>query len=98
MSDPAKPVWTGSMCPQCGFDVPLDEDGCCSTCGADAHGPGVEAALQLRRDLSAVTAELDELRASLRRLAKYHFDTALDEAKALLERARPLGEEDGDDG
>jgi hypothetical protein len=37
---------TESWCPQCGPYVPIDEDGCCAECGADATGPGAEGALQ----------------------------------------------------
>lgn len=33
-----------TLCPGCGFDVGVDENGCCITCGADATGPGVEQA------------------------------------------------------
>lgn len=34
-----------TLCGQCGFDVKVDEDGCCVTCGADATGPYVDQAL-----------------------------------------------------
>mgnify|MGYP007090096622 CR=1 FL=1 len=36
---------TCTLCPQCGIGVPIDEDGCCTTCGCTATGPGVDAAL-----------------------------------------------------
>ena len=32
-----------SFCPQCGFNVECDEDGCCVTCGATAMGEAVKA-------------------------------------------------------
>jgi len=31
-----------TLCPQCGPDVPIDDDGCCIACGCDASGPGVD--------------------------------------------------------
>lgn len=36
--------WRGTLCPECGPSVPVDEDGCCTTCGIDAMGLGVETA------------------------------------------------------
>jgi len=39
---------THTLCPECGFDVDVDEDGCCVSCGATAVGPGVDAAHALR--------------------------------------------------
>lgn len=33
-----------TLCPHCGPDVHVDEDGCCATCGCDAMGQGVDAA------------------------------------------------------
>ncbi len=36
--------WRGTLCPECGPSVRVDEDGCCSTCGIDAMGLGVETA------------------------------------------------------
>lgn len=34
-------VWW-SFCPECGPNVPIDEDGCCVTCGATATGSWLE--------------------------------------------------------
>ena len=31
-----------TFCPECGFDVPVDEDGCCVSCGATATGKAVD--------------------------------------------------------
>jgi hypothetical protein len=45
--------WTGTWCAQCGPDVAIDEDGCCSTCGGEAVGEGAELALAQRRELRA---------------------------------------------
>jgi len=51
-----------SLCPQCGWDVAVDEDGCCVVCGALALGAGVDAAAQeiarLRADLADNAAML----------------------------------------
>ena len=38
---PSEPA--ASFCPQCGFNVECDEDGCCVTCGATAMGEAVKA-------------------------------------------------------
>ena len=38
---PSEPA--ASFCPQCGFNVECDEDGCCATCGATAMGEAVKA-------------------------------------------------------
>jgi hypothetical protein len=55
-----------TLCPQCGPNVGVDEDGCCTTCGADATGPGVEYAESLR---SALTMCLRWLEAEVARTA-----------------------------
>ena len=31
-----------TFCPECGFDVTVDEDGCCIDCGATAVGDAVD--------------------------------------------------------
>lgn len=41
--------WTGTWCPRCGPDVPLDKHGFCDVCGSEATGEGAEEALRLRR-------------------------------------------------
>ena len=40
--------WLGTLCPQCGYDVKVDEDGCCVTCGGAATGAGADAAIRNR--------------------------------------------------
>lgn len=35
----------GSWCPECGPHVGVDEDGCCASCGCQAHGKGADEAL-----------------------------------------------------
>ncbi len=42
-----------SFCPQCGWDVPVDEDGCCNICGATAIGEAVDALATLRARVRA---------------------------------------------
>lgn len=39
--------WTGTLCPECGPNVLVDEDGCCNGCGACATGRGVEAVIRI---------------------------------------------------
>ena len=41
----AEDLWTATLCPQCGPDVAIDEDGCCAACGCVAVGEGIEAVL-----------------------------------------------------
>lgn len=38
----------GSLCPQCGYDVKVDEEGCCIGCGSTAIGDGADAAHRWR--------------------------------------------------
>ena len=38
---PSEPA--ASFCPECGFNIECDEDGCCVTCGATAMGEAVKA-------------------------------------------------------
>lgn len=49
------PTW----CPCCGPRVPVDEDGCCESCGVDAMGAGAIAALDaaLERDAARLALE-----------------------------------------
>ena len=46
----------GTLCPQCGFDVRIDEDGLCVGCGATAIGEGVDKAIRMRRGLVRIRA------------------------------------------
>ena len=41
-----------AFCPQCGWDVPIDEEGCCYSCGAMATGEAVD---QLNKDMRELT-------------------------------------------
>lgn len=45
-----------TFCPQCGYGVPIDEDGCCIHCGADATGRGVDSLFQLILMAAAIMA------------------------------------------
>jgi len=36
-----------TWCPQCGYGISVDEEGCCISCGGDAMGEGVDAAVAL---------------------------------------------------
>jgi hypothetical protein len=56
---------TGSFCTQCGFDVRVDEDGCCITCGGDAIGPGVEEALTIRRKVKELETWVNDLHSGM---------------------------------
>lgn len=47
-----------TWCPQCGPGVPIDEDGCCATCGATATGRGVDAVLPLRHRAECMCAAI----------------------------------------
>lgn len=87
-------TWTGTWCPQCGPDVPCDEDGCCSACGSDAVGDGAEQALAAlsRRGISdlgrrpqILAGRLAEARAARDRGGAIWLDGA--EAVQLLEMA-----------
>jgi len=50
-----------TLCPICGFDVRVDEDGCCVDCGATAVGGGVDAAHTIRRKFDSIDLELFEV-------------------------------------
>lgn len=49
-----------TLCVQCGFNVAVDEEGCCVTCGADAAGEYAEVALG---DIFRLQQEVARLRA-----------------------------------
>jgi len=53
-----------TLCPICGvgWGVPVDEDGCCTTCGACAFGDGVDT---VAREIAALREELRIARLSL---------------------------------
>lgn len=52
----------GSFCPNCGWDVPVDEDGCCGKCGCAATGPAVDT---LEREWDGVRSRIEQARAQL---------------------------------
>ena len=49
-----------TFCPECGFNVPVDEEGLCCGCGATAMGSGVDA-------LRAQLAEREKDKANLKK-------------------------------
>ena len=54
-------------CPECGPVEGVDEDACCR-CGAQACGPGADAALALAREVEGLRAKLAEVRAEVVRM------------------------------
>jgi hypothetical protein len=65
-------IHKGSLCPLCGFDGPVDEDGCCSTCGNGACGDGADHAIDVREALR----DLYEKCVSRRRPSSAELDAA----------------------
>ena len=63
-------------CPQCGYEVPLDEDQTCAECGADCAGDGARAAWEWRARAIAAAGEIRRLREQIATQA-----AALDEAR-----------------
>ena len=41
--------WDGAWCAQCGPDTAVDEDGACTSCGADSLGDGAQQAHAWRK-------------------------------------------------
>ena len=41
-----------TFCVHCGPNIKIDDDGCCSSCGADAYGKGIEYIESLRAELN----------------------------------------------
>lgn len=56
-----------TLCPECGFKVSIDEDGCCVACGATATGAGVDAVYERIRELEE---EVERLNATIERNEK----------------------------
>jgi hypothetical protein len=54
--------WTASWCSQCGYDVDVDEEGCCRNCGLDALGRGAEEAHEFKAELAAEKAAHEKTR------------------------------------
>jgi hypothetical protein len=71
------------MCPHCGFDVPVDGDGCCETCGADAVGEGVGKAIALRAALKRILHGLDAHRKDTYHSNYHHPSCALNDCDCL---------------
>ena len=49
---------THTFCPECGWGVPVDEDGCCVTCGNGATGAAVDVAARERAEWGTLNARL----------------------------------------
>lgn len=45
-----------TFCPECGWNVAIDDDGCCLLCGATATGPAVDKIDGLLRAVRALVA------------------------------------------
>jgi hypothetical protein len=56
-----------TFCPECGFNVAVDEDGCCKHCGATAMGAAVDA-LPSPTAIAERDAVIAQLRAALETL------------------------------
>ena len=62
-----------TFCPECGVNIPIDEDGLCATCGATATGKGVEGiAIHVVNLRAEIERQHDDLREANRMLDKYH--------------------------
>jgi len=93
--------WTGSWCAQCGPNVLVDEDGCCSACGSQAVGDGAEAALAaagerdaLRERVDALTGAATVYRSALLGIAGYAAESATVIADEALKQGKRILEAD----
>jgi len=50
-----------TWCPQCGYGISVDEEGCCISCGGDAMGEGVDAAVALLEWIAELEKRIAEL-------------------------------------
>jgi len=57
-----------TFCVECGFDVNVDQDECCTTCGCAAMGEAVDR-------LYAMRQENEEMKAEIAELETRHFET-----------------------
>ena len=73
-----------SLCPQCGWDVAVDEDGCCVVCGALALGAGVDAAAM---EIARLTAEKEEAFGAYRKISN-DDDATIAEQQAEIARLK----------
>jgi hypothetical protein len=80
-----------TWCPICGPGLPIDEDGCCTSCGSTATGEGSDEALAVLAELESLRAERDEACAEVERLQSgQEVVEACAEARRQAERAERL--------
>ena len=91
-----------TLCPTCGIDVAIDEDGCCASCGTDAHGDGVDAvnamlAKTWKDGVLAAIERLESRKLTAHAIGLYHkgyfeiIDEMIVHIAAMAERGRPGG-------
>jgi hypothetical protein len=54
--------WSATWCPECGPDVKVDEDGCCTMCGCTAMGVGVECVGFMAKERDRLRTDNERLR------------------------------------
>lgn len=67
---------TKTFCPECGFGVQVDDDGCCVTCGATATGPAVDA-LNLVSDQGGPPPQPERDREAMKKFAMFMLQSDL---------------------
>ena len=80
-----------TLCPEHGWGVKVDEDGCCGGCGSPAFGPGVDEAAGEIFDLEAARAadrEVLERADTMADRVDLDWHDGLLEAKRAYRRAR----------
>lgn len=65
-----------TLCPECGLSVPIDEDGCCITCGATSVGKGADEVIARIHELERRVIQLET------RFIHYHENNKIDDACA----------------
>jgi hypothetical protein len=88
-----------TLCPECGWGVPVDEDGCCTSCGAPAHGDGVDTVAAQLATLRACVEAADALADTVDVSGPNNTPDgwrALDNAAGAYRRARAALEEASD--
>ena len=87
-----------TFCPECGFNVKVDEDGCCVHCGATATGSAVadptrtrEALKRLKADVKDALDPLNWITATGQKVANYAVKFRLYDALDRAERVEKEG-------
>lgn len=81
-----EPGGDSTFCPQCGWNVDVDEDGGCTGCGATATGLAVDDMAEVLEDLKDIAQELCSLMDRVHAVAA-RFELVEDED---LEVAQPI--------